>query len=84
MRFGELGQQLEGEITASTEWVKFDGDSVSFIPGGWTSVIEDCLEASHHPIMLFFETSEHGGPPIMTTDRFKVKKEHMAGLQISA
>ena len=81
IKLGELRQKLEGEITNETEWVKLDGNSISFMPDGWTGVISDCLKANFHPRMLFYETSGHGESEIDPTSHFKVKIYDIAGLQ---
>ena len=77
-------QQLEGEITDWTEWVKYDGDSVSFIRSGWSGIIGECLEAGTYPVMIFFEKLGHGEKQLKKCDRLFVKKEEIAGLQAKA
>ena len=40
---------LHEEITPETEWVKFDGDSVSYVKENWAGVIAECLKNNIFP-----------------------------------
>ena len=46
---------LFDEITPDQEWVKFDGDTVSYVQSNWAGVIRECLNDHAFPMQLFYE-----------------------------
>ena len=54
--------KLAEDITDKTEWVKYDDDSVQFVPENWTGVLKECLKNHAIPTLLFFEKTEISQP----------------------
>jgi len=48
-------KELDGEIKPKTEWTCFNDESVNSVPGNWHGIIQQCIELSCFPSVLFFE-----------------------------
>ena len=46
---------MESELKRDTEWVLHDDSMLSYKPGNWKDVVQECVTAGIQPTILLYE-----------------------------
>ena len=58
----KLEKELRKELSADTEWVRYQRDRVQYIPEGWLGVYAECLIDNSYPFLVFYEKEDRENP----------------------